>query len=232
MPTSGSKRPFVAVICSPVGHEYERCHRALRQLSANLAEAGFPSLRFDYSGCGDSDGGVEDISPASWPGDVETAIETAKRGARVNRAILVGLRLGATIARRFSERDDVAAIVLWNEVSGSRMLREWDDEEARVAKAFGRLPSPETSVQGWPLSKTWREEIRQFSGPERQVTSNKPILRIHRAGAEADSSLEQSQVSTYLDGGPPIWLQEPMQAIVPFATIRHIVDWAVSHLRD
>ena len=44
------------VLCYPGGQEYIRSRRAFRQLAIRLSSAGFPVLRFDYHGCGDSSG--------------------------------------------------------------------------------------------------------------------------------------------------------------------------------
>jgi len=59
-PTLGRRRKCAVVVCQPVGHEYINSHRALRQLAARLCDAGFPVLRFDYYGCGDSSGSREE----------------------------------------------------------------------------------------------------------------------------------------------------------------------------
>src|SRR5437773_7734152 len=53
-PSLERRRKCAVVVCQPVGHEYINSHRALRQLAARLCDAGFPVLRFDYYGCGDS----------------------------------------------------------------------------------------------------------------------------------------------------------------------------------
>src|SRR5215217_413896 len=44
------------VLCYPLGQEYMRAHRAFRQLATLLTKSGFPVLRFDYYGTGDSGG--------------------------------------------------------------------------------------------------------------------------------------------------------------------------------
>ena len=41
------------VLCAPIGQEYMRTHRPLRQLALALADAGLHVLRFDYHGTGD-----------------------------------------------------------------------------------------------------------------------------------------------------------------------------------
>ena len=60
--------------CQPLGHEYIRAHRTFNQLAAGLARAGFPVLRFDYSGTGDSSGADEMGSVKRWMADVREAM--------------------------------------------------------------------------------------------------------------------------------------------------------------
>src|SRR5262245_16185002 len=52
---------FTAVLLSkPIGHEGINTHATYRYLAEQLAEAGYPTLRFDYDGTGDSFGSDED----------------------------------------------------------------------------------------------------------------------------------------------------------------------------
>ncbi len=55
------------VIAPAVGAEYFRSHWAVRRLADQLSRAGFPVLRFDYQGIGDSTGDVSQVgSLATW----------------------------------------------------------------------------------------------------------------------------------------------------------------------
>ena len=112
------------VLCAAQGHEYIQFHRPFRQLAIQLSEAGCAVLRFDFSGCGDSEGNQEGWSLEGWRDDVAVAIEELKQRVRTTRVGLVGLRLGATLAMQVAEtRDDIDAVVVWDPVvDGSAYL--------------------------------------------------------------------------------------------------------------
>jgi pimeloyl-ACP methyl ester carboxylesterase len=109
-------RDVGVVICNPIGDDYVRAHRSLRHLAERLVAAGFPVLRFDFHGTGDSAGDERDADRvAAWRRDVGLAIDHVKQQAGVERVAIVGLRFGATIAAEVaSTRSDVASIVLWH----------------------------------------------------------------------------------------------------------------------
>ena len=56
-------RPLGVVLCQPILHEAADARRAMRALGDQLAAAGVATLRFDYSGTGDSGG--EDVASRS-----------------------------------------------------------------------------------------------------------------------------------------------------------------------
>src|SRR5260221_4633500 len=97
-PSASRLRSCGILICQPIGHEYVNAHRALRQLAVRLAEAGFPVLRFDYYGCGDSSGNTEDASILQWSADISAAISELRRRTGLFRVCMVGLRLGGALA--------------------------------------------------------------------------------------------------------------------------------------
>ena len=47
-PAIAVQNPKAVILCNSIGHEYERCHRTLRQLAARLAAKGDHAMRFDY----------------------------------------------------------------------------------------------------------------------------------------------------------------------------------------
>ncbi len=104
------------MVCNPIGDDYVRAHRTLRHLAERLAVAGFPVLRFDFHGTGDSAG--DERAPdrvAAWRRDIATAIDFAKAETGVDRVAIVGLRFGATVAADVAAtRSDVASVVLWH----------------------------------------------------------------------------------------------------------------------
>lgn len=104
---------FGLVICNPFGFEEVCAHQSLRQLACAAAEAGVPALRFDYAGCGNSEG--DEYQPqrvAQWVRSIHRAVELLKEATGVTKVCLLGLRLGAMLAALAAvERDDVHGLV-------------------------------------------------------------------------------------------------------------------------
>jgi alpha/beta superfamily hydrolase len=116
-PDAVPRRAAAIVLCYPAGHEYLRVQRSFRNAAAALARLGFPVMRFDYSGTGDSAGEGSDRDLAAWTRDLAAAIAEVKRRSGARRVALAGLRLGGSIAwLEASARDDVDALVAWDPV--------------------------------------------------------------------------------------------------------------------
>ena len=65
-PKGVNARDSVVVLCYPVWREYMRAHRSCRQTANRLSQMGYPVLRFDYSGSGDSAGDSEQGDVEQW----------------------------------------------------------------------------------------------------------------------------------------------------------------------
>jgi len=163
-------RSIGVLLCQPLGHEYIRAHRTFNQLAASLARAGFPVLRFDYFGTGDSSGADEQASVARWTADVHTAIDELKDTASVERVAVLGLRLGATIALAAAEtRADIARLVLWDPViDGRAYLAELERLQRQWLKSrpgsrwFTFRPGVE-EIFGFPMPGPLRREIESLA---------------------------------------------------------------------
>lgn len=154
------------LLCQPLGHEYIRAHRTFNQLAASLARAGFPVLRFDYFGTGDSSGADELASVARWTADVHTAIDELKDTASVETVAVLGLRLGASIALAAAQRrPDIARLVLWDPVIDGRVYlaelerlqRQWLKDRPG-SRLFTLRPGVE-EIFGFPMPRPLRQEI-------------------------------------------------------------------------
>lgn len=102
-------------------------HRQFTLLSRALAAAGYPVLRFDYRGMGDSTGGQRDFEAVSP--DIRAAIDALQTACpAVTRVVLWGLCDAAA-----------AALLYWDQtrdqrVTGLCLLNPWVRSEATLAK--------------------------------------------------------------------------------------------------
>jgi exosortase A-associated hydrolase 1 len=112
MPAAAMSRTGVVIV---VGGPQTRIgsHRQFVILARALAHAGYPTLRFDYRGMGDSDGDArnfESIGP-----DIAAAVATLVREAGVSSVVLWGLCDGASAILMDAIHDGrVSGVVLVN----------------------------------------------------------------------------------------------------------------------
>ena len=115
------------VFCAPFAEEKLWAHRVLLNFARDLADNGYPVLRFDYMGNGDSEGDFEESSLERMLSDTGCAIRTLReKVSGVESVNLLGLRLGGTIAALAGENgSDMSRLILWEPVvNGSAYMRE------------------------------------------------------------------------------------------------------------
>ena len=115
------------LLCNPFGEEASRAHRTFRVLATLLERAGYATLRFDYSGTGDSQGESADATIDAWLSDIGAAAARLGEAAGGARLAIVGLRLGATLAALAAARGLVRPrhLLMWDPiVDGAAYLRD------------------------------------------------------------------------------------------------------------
>ena len=142
-PLGGSSSVGV-VIVPPIGYEYWSSHRTLRTLAERLARDGCCALRFDFDGTGDSAGDQWDPGRVrAWRGGVDHAADALRRWG-VTRLVLVGLRVGGTLALMQGETVRADAVVAWAPVVRGR---RYVSELKLLGLAVPEVPgSPERSA--------------------------------------------------------------------------------------
>ncbi len=120
-----SSRPVV-VLCPPFGEEKLWAHRVLVSAARTMAAQGYPVLRFDYGGTGDSDGELAEASLETTLDDIRRAIAQARDATRRDTVALVGVRFGAAFAGLVAEdAPDVTHLALWAPIlEGGRYMQE------------------------------------------------------------------------------------------------------------
>jgi uncharacterized protein len=152
-PRGSTQRSSGIVLCYPFAQEYMRAHRAFRQLSLLLSGEGFHTLRFDYSGTGDSSGDPLELSLENWDRDLGVAIEELMDTAAVESIWVVGLRIGGALALRAASRPEVRGVVLWDPIiTGSGQLEE-------AATERGANGQPTLAVGGIPIVSRFRDDL-------------------------------------------------------------------------
>lgn len=194
-PREDRRDPVAVVMCYPFGVEYMRAHRAFRQLTHLLSRGGLHVLRFDYGGTGDSAGEGEDGSVDRWIGDIGAAVDEIRDTAGVERASLVGLRLGASLgALAARQRTDFDRVVLWDPiVSGERYAEELlafaDLHGANGRNGEMRVwPDRTVGIGGFPMTPALRAGIQGVDlaqGPPPNAARVDVIVSEERPDCEA-----------------------------------------------
>ena len=142
-------RSLGVVLCPPFGYQNLCTYRPLRTLARRLAEEGWPVLRFDWPGNGDSadprpDEGIETV--ATWTDVIREATATLRSSTGVDDVVLAGLGIGGTLAACAASEQDVSGLALLSPYpTGAAYLRELRAFERIAAADHGVMPGP---VQG------------------------------------------------------------------------------------
>lgn len=234
-PRRARTRPVTVVLCNPLGNEYVGAYRTMRILADALAESGASVLRFDYFGTGDSAGASSEASVPQWLEDVNAAVDEAKGTAGAERAALVGIRLGATLAAMAAEtRSDVDRIVLWEPVLCGRehvaqhLARH--DRWLKLGKCRAADSTDEEAL-GFPLTRALQQQLEQIDLLQSTPTGIREALLLFHS----DERRERANGLTALAGrseakvvaAPDFWLGRLAfdQPLVSKANVQLVVDW-------
>ncbi len=101
------------VFCQPLSEERHYCQRVIVDYARQLAHGGYPTLRYDSAGCGDSEGTMVEATLATMREDARSAIARLCADTGVRGVVLVGVRFGALLASLVAGAEErVAGLVL------------------------------------------------------------------------------------------------------------------------
>ncbi len=209
--------PVGVVLCSPWGFEDLAMRKSWRLLAEAIARAGFPCLRFDYPGTGNSLGAMLDVTDAAqWTGAIGDAADFLRAYSGVKRFVFLGQSLGALLAgEAAAARTDVAALLLVAPVvKGRAYLRELAATARMVTEKIG-LPPPhaadaELSVLGFALSPALAESLNRRDATKIAPGALDAVVVFDRAdrrqGADASEHYRRHGVAARLEAVAPYHL--------------------------
>jgi pimeloyl-ACP methyl ester carboxylesterase len=229
------ERDCAVVLCGPLGQESTGVHRAMRHWATGFAAAGFPALRMDYHGLGDSAGGYHEPDRLrAWIASVGDAIQFARNVAGVERVAVAAIGIGAAFAiAAAAERGDVSELILWAPVpTGRAYLREGRAFTRLMAPGgFGELPEGHEQIGGFVLTHETVEQLTAFDPLAGDAKINAAALVIPREESARDNpfieklsaagaTVERRPVAGYGD-----MMLDTHQALVPRDVIDASADW-------
>jgi alpha-beta hydrolase superfamily lysophospholipase len=215
-------RSLGVVLCSPIGYELMSAHRTYRHLAERLAARGFPTLRFDYDGTGDSAGQSEDPGRVrAWLASVNAAIVEVRARSGAARVGLFGVRFGATLAMLVArEREEVECVAAWAPViRGRSYAREMLAFHLNGGYHFSRETLADIAAIDL-LSSPPRVGSRMLVLSEGDVaTKNETQLASYVKASGADVRLASRT------GYRQMMREDPYDSRVPFDTLDLVAEW-------
>jgi alpha-beta hydrolase superfamily lysophospholipase len=232
-----------AVLCRGIGRDGGTAHRSFRKLADHLAASGVPALRFDYRGTGDSRDAEGEEAWDAWYESLCSAVDWARAATGARRVVLIGLRLGATLAAcAASSRGDIAGLVLLEPVLRGKSYVTQLMVEARL-RGPTAAPTDRLASDGLALDELYlgRDTLRLLSGIDLRTMSFGAGCAVS-VFSRAPGSLLAACETAWQDGGSPVTRSdftglEPMLRLChlaadePLADVAPILSWLRSVIR-
>lgn len=166
-------------------------HAVVVKAARKFAACGFPVFRFDFSGCGDSEGDLSNVSLTDWQQDLGLALDAFHQEAGITQCFLWGLRLGAGLALLHSpgKSENIAGLILWQPVLDfslhiKQFLRQAISTQISRKNDGSSVPVPEkdilnsglTHVIGYPITQHLFESFYNIDKLPADVISTKPTF--------------------------------------------------------
>lgn len=214
LPEDSTVRATV-VTCGPVlGEDATKARIAFVGLAEALAEVGIGLLRFDYPGLGNSGESPQGSRQVDlWKDGITRAVDFACSASEAP-VVVVGMRLGATLAWEAARCDGrVGAFVLWDPVfDGRRYLRA---QQAFVASVFKvkQPPGGWFVGPGYVLDEDAADSLNSLvleTGGLQDSTLKPPVL----VAAQSGERTAQQRIAPFVEAGCETMELEGQEAIM------------------
>ena len=205
LPEEAAAAPTGVILCPAFGWDELASHRSLRAFAGELAQAGFPALRFDLPATGDSGGSPRDPELfEAWTSTIAAAAAALRETAGCTRIVALGIGLGGMLAyRAVALGGPIDDLILWAvQPRGSLFVRElqafarmFSEEAAAGATGAGDDHSDpddgSLNALGFVLTAETLAQIEALDLPALEIPQapGRRILLLGRDGAQVDRRL-------------------------------------------
>jgi hypothetical protein len=154
------------------------------KFSRLLAEAGIAGVRFDFIGCGESDGRFQDVTLSSEIEDAGCVLDfmQGRREVDSRRLFLLGMSMGGTIAGFVSgvRPTEVAGLLLWAAAGEtSERIREGEEALRKMTPVPGAPAREPTDYWGLRISSRFGPDAAQVRVMETSARYRGQVLIAH-----------------------------------------------------
>lgn len=199
LPLAKDNRPFPAVLfCHGFGGNKSGRHRLYVRLAERLTSAGIAAFRFDFRGCGDSEGSFNDITIESQLQDAAECVTFLSKQSSIDisRFGICGSSLGGAIACLLAgQTPQTRAITLLAPFFDAKPWMDIQTSEQKKGNLEFDTKSGDVRFSGQLLSKECLKQFTAFSlkRPLAQI-ADRPLLLIQGC---CDTTMGQYHIEQY-----------------------------------
>jgi predicted alpha/beta hydrolase len=143
-PAISQRRNHGVVICAPLFHEFYRSHFAIRRIAIELAQKGYDVLRFDYSGTGDSKGGIPADMFNVWSDEIGAAMTEIRHLSGCSAVTLITSRFSGSLGVPW--QSSANRNLRWDPIPGYEdYMKQLDATHAALLAEHVTMSSSETA---------------------------------------------------------------------------------------
>ena len=160
------------LLCPPISNDYQRTRVLFQQTASKLSLAGYPTLRFDYRGMGDSYGKADEMNIDRCKSDILCAINELVARSKCKTVSIIGLRFSASILTSLTLPKTVQQLILIDPIThGVDFLRQQKELHTKLLnnsnyfqwKRKNIIKSDRVQLLGQTVSSLFKNQIKDIN---------------------------------------------------------------------